>query len=319
MYAMMNELSMRQDLSDATTERDVQLLIEDFANEFHKLNVGGCVEGLIAVSNFYTSELAEGYGILQWLSSPDVEEKYKRKIRSIINRCNWIEAGQFPLSELKVDCGVSKESAIGCLAAYERNEEVVSFGTCALWRGAQIAGMYYTIDEETEAETEAEIQVKNYTPARFASIRENAQERLFKEISSGQDLWDRKEALFPHLKFCDSVKSQLLGDPERFHVVMVMKRLQRMDEYFASCGDVYDPKVLGLDARTESETVRNDPELKEYRKFQLADGSFAYFFDHISFSGKYCGRIHFLPDAPNGMCTIGYIGRHLRTKKFKGS
>ncbi|MGN0462818.1 MAG: hypothetical protein ACI4HZ_10305 [Ruminococcus sp.] len=96
-----------------------------------------------------------------------------------------------------------------------------------------------------------------------------------------------------------------------------MKKLERFQEYFSNCSSSYDPKELGIGARTESETVKSDTELKNLRKFQLPNGSEEYFFDHIGFTGKYSGgRIYFLPDNSNNKCYIGYIGRHLPTKKY---
>ena len=96
-----------------------------------------------------------------------------------------------------------------------------------------------------------------------------------------------------------------------------MKRLQRMQDYFSTCSNTYNPNDLGLDARTESDTVKADSDLRDLRKFRLPNGQEEYFFDHISFSGKYKGgRIHFLPDNVNNMCYIGYIGKHLPTKNY---
>ena len=96
-----------------------------------------------------------------------------------------------------------------------------------------------------------------------------------------------------------------------------MRRLNCLQEYFSNCDSKYDPKALGIGARSESTTVKTDPDLKSKRKFRLPNGDEEYFFDHISFSGKYSGgRIHFLPDNINKKCYIGYIGQHLPTKNF---
>ena len=72
-----------------------------------------------------------------------------------------------------------------------------------------------------------------------------------------------------------------------------------------------------MSARTESETVKTNAELKKLRKFKLPNGNIEYFFDHVGFTGKYTGgRIYFLPDNPNKICYIGYIGKHLPTKNY---
>ncbi|RAV20446.1 hypothetical protein DQG23_15910 [Paenibacillus contaminans] len=99
-------------------------------------------------------------------------------------------------------------------------------------------------------------------------------------------------------------------------MVQVLIRLQRMNVYFGDDDTDYNPQKLGFNARTESETVQQNPELKKLRKFRMPSGETEYFFDHIGFTGNYCGRIHFLPNKANKKCCIGYIGKHLKTKRF---
>ena len=142
-------------------------------------------------------------------------------------------------------------------------------------------------------------------------------EKMLEGISSGQDLWEAREKLYPNLILCDNVKDQLYQDSEKFHILAVMKRLQCLQNYFSQYHEIYNPNELGFDARTESESVKNNPKLKNDRKFRLPDGTEVYFFDHISFTGKYTGgRIYFLPDCKNQRCHIGYIGQHLPTQKY---
>ena len=45
----------------------------------------------------------------------------------------------------------------------------------------------------------------------------------------------------------------------------VMKKLDRFQEYFFSCGNSYDPRKLGMNARTESETVKSNDELEDLK------------------------------------------------------
>ena len=130
-------------------------------------------------------------------------------------------------------------------------------------------------------------------------------------------MWEKREILYPNLVFCENTKFQLFEDSEKYHILAVMKRLERFQEYFSTCDNQYDPNKLGMNARTESDTVKSDDDLKKYRLFKMPDGNEEYFFDHVSFSGKYTGgRIYYLPDNKNKKCYIGYIGRHLPTKKY---
>ena len=142
-------------------------------------------------------------------------------------------------------------------------------------------------------------------------------ERILEGISSGQDLWESREKLYPNLVLCNNVKDQLYHDSEKTHIFAVMKRLQHLQNYFSQHHESYNPDELGFDARTESESVKTNPKLRNDRKFRLPDGTEEYFFDHIGFTGKYKGgRIYFLPDCKNQRCYIGYVGQHLSTQKF---
>ena len=95
-----------------------------------------------------------------------------------------------------------------------------------------------------------------------------------------------------------------------------MKRIQILEDYFAAYEGVFDKNEVGFGCRTESESVKKDKELNEYRKFVTPYGKEEYFYWHISFPGNYPGRIHFLPDPEHRVGIVGYIGKHLPTPKF---
>ena len=91
----------------------------------------------------------------------------------------------------------------------------------------------------------------------------------------------------------------------------IMKRIQILEDYFATYEGVFDKNEVGFGCRTESESVKKDKELNEYRKFVTPYGKEEYFYWHISFPGNYPGRIHFLPDPEHRVGIVGYIGKHL--------
>jgi hypothetical protein len=70
----------------------------------------------------------------------------------------------------------------------------------------------------------------------------------------------------------------------------------------------------GLDVSGESETVRNNPEMRSKREFYLPNAEKKFFENHIKLNGI---RIHFYPNTNNKKIYIGYIGKHLPTKKFR--
>lgn len=94
-----------------------------------------------------------------------------------------------------------------------------------------------------------------------------------------------------------------------------MKRLQVLEDYFQNYDGKFDKEKVGFGCREESESVKNNDRLRKMRTFELPDKSEQFFSWHISFSGNFPGRIHFLPDAEKKVGVIGYVGKHLPTKK----
>ena len=135
-------------------------------------------------------------------------------------------------------------------------------------------------------------------------------------ISSGTELWNKREELFPHLIFCESVKKQLEEARVSMQIQTVMNRIQILEDYFATYKGEFDKEKVGYGCRYESESVQKDERLRNMRKFKTPYGEDVFFYWHISFPGNYPGRIHFLPDAKHNMGVIGYVGKHLPTSKY---
>jgi len=311
-FITINELSLYP-FCNLMSHHEIKKYINEFVESLLLLDNAE----LISSPDLYSDQVFNGYGIEEWLKSEDISGIHKSKMRNILQKCTYIYPENFDLCEYIVKHNNTNIKALGCLSAYLRNEDVISFNTHNLWREHQISGYYTELNEETEEINETYATVDNYIPNRFDIIVKKAQEEAYKEISSGLDLWESKDYLFPNLQFSDSVKNQLIEDSERFHIVQIINRLKRINHYFENCGKTYNNKELGMGARTESETVKNNPKLKALRRFRLPNGNYEYFFDHISFSGKYSGaRIYFLPLHEKNSCVIGYIGRHLKSKMY---
>lgn len=125
-----------------------------------------------------------------------------------------------------------------------------------------------------------------------------------------------RESIYPHLIFCDCVRKQLEESRNSLHIKTIMKRLQVLEDYFCDFNGKFDKDKLGFDCREESESVKKNKKLREMRVFKLPDDSEAFFSWHISFSGNFPGRIHFMPDAQKYVGIIGYVGKHLPTMNY---
>lgn len=260
-----------------------------------------------------TGELGGGFTIHDWLEDSKVLRQEKAFFRTLINRGRLLKESDFLGSELIVEdaCG-ERRRAIGCLAAYESESYVVSMDTSVLWQAEEIVGTYVSLGDD-----DREVAVANCcTEGQVRLLEEKEKKRLRLLISSGKELWEKREALYPHLLFCDSVRKQLGGVSLSLHLQMIMKRIQILEDYFMGFDGRFDKNKLGYSCRRESETVENDDKLRRLRLFQTPYGKEEFFSWHISFTGNFPGRIHFMPDAKHKVGIVGYIGKHLPTGRF---
>lgn len=316
MYIILNELSTNLSLQDIAQE-EAREKINQFVKLIHSISTFSNFEGVIATADIYSFAFSPYYGIQEWLKDPYVQGSYKQFFRTIYGkRCSYIAPNDF-VNEFEVEMDNEKFISIGCLAACEMKEYIISLETHKIWENIKVNGTLKKISEDAEYEIIKDQVISNLSRNDHLNhVEKMLLDQSFSNITSGQDLWESREALFPNLIFCNSVKDQLYNDSEKFHIGQIIKKLKRMQEYFSEYNGAYNPNILGLDARTESESVKNTPELKEQRLFLKPDGTKAYFYNHVGFTGKYCGRIHFLPDDVNKLCFIGYIGKHLKTQKY---
>ena len=310
-----NELSAQ--ITSLTSQHEARNLIFEFAAFCKKLNDINVIDDIIFPSNFYSITLYNGYGISQWLLDRNVSREHKSFLKRFLDKYrNFFDESRIE-GEFSISINEISHNAVGCAFALEQEYTLFSFAAHDFWKSDSIAGNYLFLNQNGEIKSESRTIDNISTITQERNIVNFQREKMLEGISSGQDLWEAREKLYPNLILCDNVKDQLYQDSEKFHILAVMKRLQCLQNYFSQYHEIYNPNELGFDARTESESVKNNPKLKNDRKFRLPDGTEVYFFDHISFTGKYTGgRIYFLPDCKNQRCHIGYIGQHLPTQKY---
>jgi hypothetical protein len=258
-------------------------------------------------------EFVPGYTIHGWLGNPKVPRKEKDLFRKMVNKGQLLEENHFLGSEFITEVsGGKSQNAIGCLAAYEWEGYVVSMRTDQLWEREEITGVYVSATDDDKAAV-----VRNCCFTEHVDqLAAKEKQRAFRMVSSGRELWEKRESIYPHLIFCDCVRKQLEESRNSLHIKTIMKRLQVLEDYFCDFNGKFDKDKLGFDCREESESVKKNKKLREMRVFTLPDDSEAFFSWHISFSGNYPGRIHFMPDAQRYVGIIGYVGKHLPTMNY---
>lgn len=319
MYISFNELSTKLELSEIRSQTQAREVINNFVIALKKIKEQECIEGILINTDIYFSKIISEseYGLREWLNDTSVDKEHKRFLKSYLGRSVSIFDDYALCGEFYVYKNESEYKGNGCTYAFEHEKYVISIETSSLWKKNIIKGKYIDIDREGEIVEIKDVINNLYDITSISDLGHKLIEKVYANISSGYDLWDQKEKLFPNLIFCDNVKAQLYNDPERYHIIAIMNKLKNLQDYFSKNIKYYDPQKLGMNARTESDTVKKDRELRKYRMFRLPNGREEYFYDHIGFSGKYSGgRIYFLPCVSENKCYIGYIGKHLPTKKF---
>ena len=306
---ILNEISLKTINASKTVIKDQ---ISQFLDVCHELFQQKKEKEFYYTKELVSEPLVEDYSIHEWLSDSTVPRNEKSYFRSLLNRGILLEELQFLESGLYINLKGESVSSIGCLAAYEWGALVISLSSDELWMKEYIKGNYITIEDE-----ECEVCIRNCSTKNHVNefVLERRQEEKM-QISSGKEVWDKREELFPHLVFCESVRKQLEEVKVGIHIRAILERIQILEDYFATYEGVFIKEKVGYGCRYESESVQNDEKLKNQRKFKTPYGSEEYFYWHISFPGDYPGRIHFIPDVEHNVGIIGYVGKHLPTKKF---
>lgn len=132
----------------------------------------------------------------------------------------------------------------------------------------------------------------------------NALEEEIKLGINQDNFWARKEDLFSKIRFVDEVEKQVKELDRRVfnQAISILRDIETNRKTLAD-----------FDISGEGKTVRTNPNLKSQREF-LIDGIKEFFEKHIkNLPNGY--RIYFLEKEDK--IYIGYIGKHLKTKKDK--
>jgi len=137
------------------------------------------------------------------------------------------------------------------------------------------------------------------------------------QIESGEELWQNRAAVFPHLAFCDVVEDQLreLRPPEMLK--QVLQWLDRLNDYCSAWqhGSFDHHMISGNNISPETQMTMDQYGLS-HRTFRCPDGERREFSWHCKLALQ-AWRIHFVHELGPGHIVIGYIGKHLPTVKFR--
>lgn len=135
------------------------------------------------------------------------------------------------------------------------------------------------------------------------------QGRKQRSIGSSRDLWERRDVLFPHLKFCPTVEDQLTRfQPHEPRFRQVINKLFDMEVYFANwIAGGFAPDAFPKCNPVSPETLRR---YRENYLYQTENGQDVLASWHLYLTpGK--GRLYFDPDSSSRLGIVCYVGDKL--------
>lgn len=327
MYVVFNDISTKFCAEVFDDHYEARNCISDFVTLLRNIKKMPNFKKFFVTEDFYNLHFSgNDYTIHDWCRDQQVKHDYISSWMTLRDmHCELIDLKNFQntieLDECSevflLDCSENKHSFIGGIIAFENSYPLVSVKSHEHWQQAELLGKRDYLDEEIEDIRSSDVQFENIHEAKqLSDIIDRYEEDSFAQISSAQDLWEKKESLFTNVILCDSVKNNLDLRPSKGHIDHVIKKLRMLDKYFSEYSGFFSHEDLKLGSRPESSYVENDPKLKNMRRFKLPNGENRYFMYHFDYPATFCGRIHFFPDDTEKKCYVGYIGPHLPTKKF---
>lgn len=310
MNLFLNELSIKQAVHPNIAKQWMYGLII-----VYKVAIQKGFKGLKTHKNIFVELLAPNYTISHWLKDNSVDRETRLLFMNNVLKSPFIEniLDQEETNEKMIyDFKYNNKLAKGLGAASLFDSLAISFNNANEWDTTSIIITKNTLSKDDLDLVNEEIEVKHSCKEEHIKILEKwIEDRKKESIDNGKILWLKRNDIFPHLIFCESVHDQLSkldkNDPK---FIQIRKRLFELENYsyhwqtgpFIS--DDIPSKVT-----PESQTRTN--KFEEQLTILCPDGVRRFFLLHSRFTPG-AGRIYFCPDEEEKTIYIGYIGSKLQ-------
>ena len=313
---VLNELSLEP--AEQLTSARMQTLIE----VLKKLSGLGFPRILRHGRDALTREVEAGLSFRAWLF-----QKAPRDMRGLLGgylqKAPFVEElherGESAMGAL-VEASHRGVSALGLGAAYLHGAPAVALCGTPQWDVDPLEILLTRIGQGEDGDAVEDMTAEVVHLCYADQVDKRApmlRERILRAVSSGSELWSRRDELFPSLRFGGSVHrqmSELSGNEFYFHAVV--EALSRLDAALATWSS--GPLQTGMSSSPESATTLSHSRYGPMRDFACPDGQTRRFSNHLKlFSNNW--RIYFLEaraDDGRGQAVVGYIGPHLPTVKY---
>jgi hypothetical protein len=305
-----NELSVKEASNKGTAKEWMTNLMA----VYNKAQEQGFKE-LKTTETFINITLAPGYRLSEWVYDPLVDRELRRLFLTKVSKSPFIENLLVKKDEevdLLHEFKRKGRKAAGLGAAYLFDSLAVSFDNSSEWDSHLIKLDISEYSEEEEKIIQFTEKVKHSSKLiHLEYLKEWIENKKKHLIPNGKILWLKQKELFPHLKFCENVESQISFltnvNPEFNRII---KRLFELENYCSKWKTgIFTGKNFPSKVTSESESRRL--KFKDKLTFACPDGETRLFSWHARYTPG-AGRIHFAPDNSKKVIYIGYIGQKIQ-------
>ena len=309
-----NELSLGTSLGNHAVVTDKQKAREVMSIFINTLStaVNSGVTTLRTQIDIYSIVLAPSYPVANWVNDANIDEDERIFLLTLETERPLLANLTDPKIKNQIDlfeCQHNGNDANGLGIAYLLEALPVSLISDLQWDCSSLTLEITQLDEQDDL-VEEEVEIVH--ASRNEHIKEHAnwiQNRIRTSVRDGVDLWQRREELFPHLEFCESVEPQicslLAGYPM---LTQVTKRLFELEEAAKS----WTAGGFDLETIPSKATPESDSRLQQFSDrltVRCPDGLNRLFSLHVRMTPG-AWRLYFFPLTP-GRIIVGYIGQKI--------
>lgn len=290
------------------SKEDFYRELQNFSMILNYLRDKGYYTSIRSIVDIKSLDIVKGIN-LQKLLGEIRDRDMKRRVTSLFT--NQIIPFEYPVSTTGEELGLLEYRYLD-----ERVDEIgyadifqtllISFNSSEKWDKDRL-NLKKIILEESGDYTEREVEI--YNTSRVEHLESNLE--IFEKIDN-----EKIESLVKNFKETYRVifKKLEFGIDVIKNIEYLDKRVLRDAIAILYQLEIGKKELTDFKCSGESESVLNNPELKERRKFKMENGEEYYMFQHIK-NLPNGNRIYFHKKSDEKIY-IGYIGKHLKTVKY---
>ncbi len=268
---------------------------------------------------FAELELSPGYSLPQWRNDPAVNRDERLFFSSITAKSPHLDDVLDEIAETAelAEVRVAELSSAGLLAALLLDAVAVSWPSDGIWGTHLLAAEFHELSLDGEL-MEREVEIRHASgPEHWARHRAWIEQGQRALLTNGEELWAKSRELFPYLEFCGNAEAQiraLTGNERYYDWVVRCFTLANLQCSRWKAG-LFPHLLLPGPATGESNSVHQDPRLRELRVFRMVSGQPRMFEHHMKNNAEN-KRIHYFADDARRKVCIAYLGDHLPTARY---